>query len=188
MRYNENSPNYDRYIEMINLENNTQSRLLRDIEAKKNKIKELEKEVFTITNDIQKQRQLKLIKWYKDDINNKYVELESSKKRQQYYKQKICNHDFGLIVCEYVDDKGIMYQDGFCLDCNLDIVEKEAPIFVHGIALNKMISCMTFDETKEKLEELKRISDYNTDYDYIIGEKIVDEIIKENILRRKKEV
>jgi len=179
MKYNNSVENFSEYVDKINKESEIQERYNKKIKDIKNKIIEIEQEIEVANIETQKNRLFKLIGWYNEDIKKCMLEIEQSKKRQKLYRQKVCAHDFGIISLEYKGIDGKTYQSGFCLDCDLEINEMEGPLFTHSFKMSDVISPFTFNDYKVKLSELKRISDYeNNDNDYIIGEKIKDEMIK----------
>lgn len=81
MRYNKNIANFDKCMEYLNRESLIQDRLLRKIEATKNKIKATRIDLRTSATDEQKKRYQKLINWYEEDIINISKEIEQSKTR-----------------------------------------------------------------------------------------------------------
>lgn len=185
MKINEKSYDYLRNAESIEKEINIQNRLCRRIKEIKSKIVEAREEIKL--NEKQESRTNNLIEWYNSDIEKYLLKLENSKSRERFYQQNICSHDFGIITLEYMGDDGKLYQDGFCLDCDLEIHDGNAPIFTHALKISEVINSLSFQDYKNLLEELKRISDYdNNDYDYIIGEKIMDEIKRRTLSQKKK--
>ena len=180
MRYNKKSSVFYDYINAMKREAELQSRYYKQIGMTRNKIKRLEREVSNNPSEPRMKRIIKLMDYYNNDINNYSTELEYSKSRQKFFEQKLCNHDFGLITSEYTDEYGKKFQSGICLECEAELNELEAPIFTHSIVLSKVVSSMSYPDYKKKLEEYKRISDYsNSGYDFDIGEKIVNEIVKD---------
>ena len=178
MRYNENIKDYTKYIESIKREEEIQKRLQNQIDMMKSKISSTEFEVLNTPDETQKRRFSKLIEWYQEDIKKYSLDIKNSKIRQSSLKQSVCLHDFGVISNEYVGEDGKTYQSGFCLDCDAEFNDVLGPIFVHSFKMINIVSDFTFDDYKRELEELKRISDYENNSDYLIGEKIIEEIIR----------
>ena len=180
MRYNEKAKDYPRYIESINREQQVQNRLYKQIQSINNKIKSIDKE----SHD--QNRAQKLVEWYKEDIKKLNSDIEQSKSRQKFYEQKICNHDFGIISCEYTDENNKTFQSGFCLDCDAEFDDQEGKIFLHSFNMNRVLSSMTFGDYKNLLGELKRIGDYDSEYDFLVGEKIIEDMVKRANNEKKK--
>lgn len=175
MRYNKNIPEYNTYIETLKKETEIQKRYYREIGITRNKIKKTEKEIFNGVSDEISKRLQKLIGYYNHDLDKYSNEIQNSRARQKFIEQKLCNHDFGLVTNEYIDDDGKKYQSGFCLECDQEFNDVEGQIFIHSIYMNKSINLMSFDSYKRKLTEYKIISLYaQNDYDYTIGENIVN--------------
>lgn len=102
------------------------------------------------------------------------------------YEQKLCSHDFGVISFEYVDEDNKLFQDGFCLECGAEFTNHEGQLFIHSFKMNKVRSSFSYKDYKRELDELKRVSAYDQEPDYIIGEKIMEELIKRATEEKKK--
>ena len=186
MRYNKNAPNYRDYVNAIKKETEVQSRYYKEIGITRNKIKRIEREIFNGVSESSERRLKKLIDYLNQDINKYKDELENSRTRQRFFEQKLCPHDFGLITNEYIDENKKKYLSGFCLECDTEFNDIEGQLFNHSIIMNKVAKTMSFEQYKRKLEKLKKLSQYSqNDYDYVIGENIVSEIMNEGKIRKK---
>ena len=166
MRYNNETLNYKKYIE----------------------IKRIERKMPEKTSQIQINHELKVLDNLNKDINKFSKELEYSKARYHFFEQKVCAHDFGVIINKYTNDEGIIYNSGICLECGAEINEKEAPIFSHSVYITEETSgALNIDDYKNKLDSLKKkYSYYNSAYSEEVGEMIVNEMYEEaKTLKRK---
>ena len=188
MRYNENVYNYSRYIEEMEEETKIQKQLYKKIGITRHKIEKLQNDIASKTSEPQINRLLKLIDGLYKDINKYSTELEYSKLRQRFFEQKVCNHDFGVVINEFLNEEGHNYSSGICLECDAELNEIEGKIFTHSINITKETSGVyNVEDYKKRLNELKgKYEYYNSNYDYDLGEQIVSELYSEAKTLKKK--
>jgi len=189
MRYNKEVYDYDKYIEEMKKESKIQNELYKRIGITRNKIKKIEQRIPGITSKLQVSSCVKDLINLNKDIDKYSKELEYSKDRYHFFEQKVCAHDFGLIINSYYDSENKRtINNGICLECGAELNDIDETIFDHSIVLNEeTVGVYNLEDYKSKLEMLKkRYNYYNTNYDFELGERIVNEMTEDAKSLKKK--
>ena len=187
MRYNRDVCDYNKFIEEMKKETKLQSELYKKIGMTRNKIKRLERELDIKTLELQKKKIIKDLLNYNKDLDKYANELEFSRARYHYFEQKVCNHDFGVIINTY-NSEGKTISSGICLECDAEINDKEGKIFTHSVNISgETKGVLKIEDYKNRLEKLmKKHNYYNSSYDYDLGEQITNELYDEARSLKKK--
>lgn len=180
MRYNKDAEDYERYYNMVKIEERTQKNYYDKIRSLQDKINYLQGNLSRKNVEFDKDKVINELMKYNKKLDKYSKEIEYSKEKQHYLEQKICAHDFGIIIrSRYDEENDKVLNSGICLECGEEIVDVEGNIFKHSIVKSDDINnAMTFNEYVSRLQDYIYLYRYNeSDYDYKIGEIIVSKLV-----------